>query len=551
MDLNTCYATTFEVRQLALYSHLLPILTSLILGLFAYRFAKSKVRSVLFLLFTITLSLWLIGDLFTWHSNNYYQVAAYWSILDFINILFYIVLVCFFYVDFKRAEKLPYWVTLISALVITFPFLITFTGLSVGEFDEANCEMVGNSILAQYKLLIELCSIVIISILGTINLVRFWALRVERNRTIVITLATIIFLTIFSGSEYIATFTNVYEITLYALFALPIFILVLTYALIENNNFNFKVKNLTFVRLLFGIFLLVGTFNLFLTDDTLEFFVTAASSIVTLGFGLLLFRGAGREAKQLEEIQTLAANLKRVNTRLEQLDKLKSEFVSIASHQLRSPLAAIMGYSSMLTDGSYGKLPAKAQEIALRIEQSSRLMGTSVEDYLNVSRIEAGHMKYNLSDFNIKEQAERVSDDIRPSALKRNIILLFRTNMESKGIVHADIGKTEQILHNLINNSLKYTKQGNITIIVRDDMKLKKLYIDITDTGIGMNEKTIGSIFQKFERGSNANTTNIHGTGLGLFTATKLAEAMGASITAHSDGEGKGSRFTIEFPIVA
>jgi signal transduction histidine kinase len=146
--------------------------------------------------------------------------------------------------------------------------------------------------------------------------------------------------------------------------------------------------------------------------------------------------------------------------------------------------------------------------------------------------------------------AEHIADDIRTEALRQGLVLLFRTKMEGKGIINADLGKVQQILHNLINNALKYTPKGTITVVVHDNLKQKRVYIDIIDTGIGMNEATLQSIFHKFERGDKANTVNVKGTGLGLYVALKMAEAMGGTVSAHSDGEGKGSRFTIELPLV-
>jgi signal transduction histidine kinase len=204
----------------------------------------------------------------------------------------------------------------------------------------------------------------------------------------------------------------------------------------------------------------------------------------------------------------------------------------------------------MLIEGSYGPVPEKAKESLQRIEESAKLMAMSVEDYLNVSRIESGNMKYVYTDFNINDAVSNICDDLRPEAMKQQLILLNRSDLKSRGVVHADIGKTTQIIHNLINNSIKYTQKGSISVFVRDDLEKKRVYIDITDTGIGMNEKTLHTIFQKFERANNANSVNISGTGLGLYVALKMAEAMGGDITAHSEGDSKGSRFTIEMPLV-
>jgi signal transduction histidine kinase len=547
--LNSCFETTNEVRQLALYSHILPTIVSVILGLFVFRFG-GRVNSRLFALFTLLLSLWLIGDLIAWHADNYYVVSAFWSTLDYLNILFYLVLACFFITLTLQKNVLPRRVSILAVLFALPPFIITLAGLSVGDFDETNCEMASNELLALYKLVVEWSVIILISLLGLFITLKYRMDRKRRNQVFVLTLSSVAFLGIFSSSDYLATITNTYEINLYALFSLPIFLVILTYSIVEQGAFKLRGDSFILARLLFFIFILVAVFNLVLTDDRLEFLITGASTIVTIGFGLLLLRSARREVQQREQIGNLAKGLEKANTRLRELDKQKSEFVSIASHQLRSPLAAIRGYASMVLEGSFGKVDEKMQEPLSRIADSAKMMNESVEDFLSVSRIEGGNMKYELADFNLRELAEHVTDDLRPEGFKKGLLLLFKQNLTSGGLVHADKGKVQQILHNLINNSLKYTPKGTVTVYVHDDIRSKKIIVDIIDTGIGMSEDTIHSLFEKFSRAKNANSVNIKGTGLGLFVAREMARAMGGDVVAHSDGEGKGSRFEFFLPVI-
>jgi len=237
------------------------------------------------------------------------------------------------------------------------------------------------------------------------------------------------------------------------------------------------------------------------------------------------------------------------HTQLQQLDKQKSEFVAIASHQLRSPLTSVRGYASMLLEETFGKLPKEAKEPVERIEQSARHMAVTIEDYLNVSKIEMGTMTYDLSDFNLADEVMHTCDDMRPRILQDGIVLLYRTDLKSQGVVHADRNKVIQIMHNLIENAHKYTTKGAITVFVREDKQNKKVFVDVIDTGIGMSETTIHSLFEKFSRAEGANKVNGSGSGLGLFVAHNMATAMNGRITAASDGEGKGSRFTLELPL--
>jgi signal transduction histidine kinase len=204
----------------------------------------------------------------------------------------------------------------------------------------------------------------------------------------------------------------------------------------------------------------------------------------------------------------------------------------------------------MLTEGSYGKLPTKAQGVLERITESAKYMALSIEDYLNVSRIEAGNMKYEMTDFNVKEMTEKLIDELRPVALKKGLLMLFRSDCSGSCSVHADIGKTRQVLMNLIDNAMKYTPKGTITVVAHDDQKKKKMYVTIQDTGVGIHKDMINELFDKFVRAKNANCVNVTGTGLGLYIAKKMVIDMGGRVWAESEGEGKGSTFTLELPLL-
>ncbi|HEY0964737.1 MAG TPA: HAMP domain-containing sensor histidine kinase [Candidatus Paceibacterota bacterium] len=368
----------------------------------------------------------------------------------------------------------------------------------------------------------------------------------QKVQSVYLIISTIVLVAFFSSADILGELTGFYEITLIGAIGMLVFISVLSYLIVEYKAFN--VKLISAQALIVVLLVLIGSLLLVVKSPTSQI-ISSITLVFTAVSGYLLVKSVKREVEQREKIEKLAKDLEKANTRLKELDKQKSEFVSIASHQLRSPLTAIRGYASMLAEGSFGKLPEKAMESARRIEESAKLMAISIEDYLNVSRIESGNMKYSLSDFNLRDMVDHICDDLRPEAVKHNLILLFRSNINSRGIVHADVGKTSQIIHNLINNSLKYTPQGSISVLVRDDIKKKRIYVEITDTGIGMSEKTLHTIFQKFERANNANSVNVSGTGLGLYVALKMAEAMGGTISAASEGDGKGSTFTFELPL--
>ena len=344
----------------------------------------------------------------------------------------------------------------------------------------------------------------------------------------------------------IADYYDNSSLEFYGLFGMTIFMVLMGILIVRFKTFN--VGTTASQALVVALLILVASQFTYATTVT-SMVLTSITLVLTALAGLIIVRSVKREIAQRQEIESLAVRLKKANKRLRELDQMKSEFVSIASHQLRSPLTSIRGYASMLLEGTYGKLSQKATEAVTRIADSSKYMAASVEDYLNVSRIEAGNMKYELMDFNLKDEASHVADDKRQEAMQKGLLVTFKSDMDTHGIVNADIGKTRQILHNLTNNALKYTPRGTITLFAHDDKKLKHMYIDLIDSGIGMKQDELEDIFGKFERAHNANQTNVTGTGLGLFVARKMARAMGGDVTAHSDGVGHGSTFRLTLPL--
>lgn len=528
------------------YSHLLPSLSALIVTIFIFVNAP-KNKAAQALLFTgISFTTWSLMDLIIWSSEKMDFIMFFWSSLIYFELFVYVGTLYFIYAYISN--RFPGFKSELLIFASFIPlFLFGHTSLNLLGFDLTNCwrEAIEGPLWQYYIYYVE------IGIAAWIFAFAIGQYRKKENdfrkkEILIVTLGTLLFLGLFSLGNIIGSLESDWEIGQIGLFGMPILLTFVGYAIVRFESF--KLKVLAVEALFTASFILLLSLLFIRTIDNARYVAAGTLFLFTI-LGFLIVRNIKREIKQREQIEHLADKLEKANVRLKQVDKLKSEFVSIASHQLRSPITAISGYASLLREGTYGELTGKMKEPIDRIEQSARMMATSIEDYLNVSRIESGNMKYNYADFSLSEEAEHISDDLRSEALKRGLIILFRKRLDSHGIVNADQGKVQQIIHNLINNSIKYTQKGTITVYVHDDVKAKKMYIDILDTGIGMGQDTLNSIFQKFERGDKANTVNVKGTGLGLYVAQKMAEAMNGNITARSEGEGKGSCFTVELPL--
>ena len=194
-----------------------------------------------------------------------------------------------------------------------------------------------------------------------------------------------------------------------------------------------------------------------------------------------------------------------------------------------------------------GELPPAAKEGISRIFESAKTLASIVDDYLNLSRIELGTMKYTFETLDLKHLVEEVIGELRPNIEKKG--LKFGFTAENSGTdyrVTADSDKLKQVIANLIDNSVKYTPSGSVEVSLVRDKVQNRIVFKIQDTGIGIAPEVIPHLFQKFSRADNGNKVNIKGTGLGLYVAKQIIEAHHGVVRAESEGEGKGSRFIVE-----
>ena len=229
-------------------------------------------------------------------------------------------------------------------------------------------------------------------------------------------------------------------------------------------------------------------------------------------------------------------------------DDRKNEFISLATHQIRGPLGAIRGYVSLLLEGGYGNVPKEFIEPLDIIFRSTDTLNKTVSDFLDISRIEQGEMKYYLKDFNIVDLVHEVVDEMKLGIEKDNLELRLKISKE-ECVVHEDKAKLKQVLINLVDNAHKYTKNGWIEIGLHKNKK-ETVIFSVKDSGVGISKETMPLLFKKFSRAQDAHGVNILGTGLGLYIAKKILEAKGGRIWAESEGKNKGSQFFVELNIV-
>ena len=255
----------------------------------------------------------------------------------------------------------------------------------------------------------------------------------------------------------------------------------------------------------------------------------------TRGFSVTLQKEVERQTKQLKE----------ANVELQKLDKAKSDFISIASHQLRTPLTAIKGFTSMILEGSYGRVTNVVRDKLEKIFESTERLVRLVNDLLDLSHMEGGGMEYNFAKVDFDAMVRSVVEELTPPAEKKKLKFKWRTPDENIW-VWADEQKLRQVVMNLIDNAIKYTPQGAVDVILeRVDGNVQ---MSVKDTGMGMKKSELANLFQKFVRGTEAPRYYTEGAGIGLYVAKQLIEAQKGEVWAESPGEDKGSTFFVKMP---
>ena len=257
----------------------------------------------------------------------------------------------------------------------------------------------------------------------------------------------------------------------------------------------------------------------------------------------------GLERRVLEATAELLRRnelLDRQRLALEQASHLKSQFLANMSHEFRTPLNAIMGYTSMLLQGVNGELLPTQKRNLERVDSNARHLLSIINDILDISRIEAGRMPLHLTDFSLGELVGEVVAELEP-IIERSRLAVSSRVAPSLPRLHSDRAKVKQILLNLLTNAIKFTPRGSVKVAAGPVQGESGVRIHVIDTGIGIAESDREKIFEDFRQADSSPAREYGGAGLGLAICRRLARMLGGTISVTSE-LGKGSTFTLDLP---
>lgn len=530
-----------NVPSLVYYSHLPIIFLSLLLGIFVYLRGRKQLPNKILFGITLVFSFWVFLSSVYWASNRGDVIMFIWSSIILVEPLvyagsFYLLSVLVEGVDISFRKKIVF-ALLYLPLAIFIPTHYTLSG-----FNMSTCLPIEAFFALYYSYGIEIIFTFCVIVFG-VRKYRQVTDNKKKGEILYTTVGMMLFLLAFSSGNIIGSITEDWILAQYGLFGMPIFIGFLVYSIVKFRTFNIKFAGS--IALIIGLWTLVFSL-LFLKNIAVIRGVVFATLALVTAFGTALVKSIVVDIEQRQKIEQIAKDLAEANQHLRELDREKSEFVSIASHQLRTPLTAISGYASMLLEGSYGKLSKKVEEAINRIYQSSGRLVLIIEDFLDISKIEQGRMTYQFATVDMKGLLKGLVEEMEPRALEKSMTIVLKFDDHGSFNATADFGKIRQVMSNLIDNAIKYGTAGKIDVALSRDLTKGKIYVSVQDTGIGISPQSMSKLFQKFSRAEGVKKIYTEGSGLGLYVAQEMMKAHHGRIWAESEGEGEGSTFHVE-----
>ncbi len=533
--------------NLLFYSYIPIAFLSLCIGFFIYRKDKRSLKSKLLFATSGFFFLWVINILLQWTAAYHTAVMFTWELTALFEVGFFLSALYLAYV-FVFQKDLPRWGKILIISVWTTTALLLPTKYNIVSYDVLNCEGVVGKLWG----VIYAFEAFVIGLIALVSIIAHHKEKVAATKKQIklFSIGVVAMLGMFFVSNFYGELTGVYEFNLWGPVGVLIFFILLGYLTVKYHTFNIKLFGTQ--ALVFLIAVLIGA-KFFYNTNPIDLTLNVVTFVFFSISATFLVRSVRAEIQQKNQLQELAdqleqsnENLEHANEKLQSVDKLKTEFLSLASHQLRTPLTAIKGYSSMLIEGSFGKLDDKIAEPIKRVYTSAQGLVSIVEDLLNVSKIEQGGMKYEISPNDIAPLVTSLYNEMQIPAQSKNIVFKLDVPQGQKFVANVDATKIKQVFLNLTDNSIKYTPAGG-TITVSLKRLDDTIEFAVSDNGVGISPETKEKLFGKFARGEGGKM-NTGGSGLGLYLAKQIALAHKGDIVVESEGLGKGSTFKVVLP---
>jgi len=538
------YCYDYLVNQipmgLLLYSHIPTAL--LAIGFSTYVLIRARnLPSVLLFAMCLSFGIWAAFDLSAWFSFlGSANTMFTWSLLDFIAVLMFFFGYYFLY-TFVTGKDLPGWQKLLGTLAVLPSATIALLGLNLTNYNLDSCEAIENSSFTIFTYGAE-----VFFILATIGFVLSHYIRHKRSderQRVLFAGAGILtlFIFFFTASFLVSNLADsnaslyAYNYLIYGLFGMPLFLIYLGYLIVRYHAFDLRIFGAQ--ALVVALVALIGSEFAFVS--TLSNRILVAITLVFTGMiGIVLVRSVRREIDQRERIEKLAKDL-------EQANKQQVALIHFITHQLKGFVAKSRNIFSMVLEGDYGPLSDTMRPVITEGFNSSTKGAETIQDILNAANIRSGAVTYANDPYDFKNLIVNVMKVLKPAADAKSLALSIEVPPDPVPVV-GDQMQMENALRNLIDNSIKYTPKGSVTVTLT--RAKDRVHLVVQDTGIGITPEDMQHLFTEGGHGKDSQKVNVDSTGFGLYIVKNIIEAHKGKVWAESDGTGKGSRFIVDIP---
>jgi len=510
---------------------------------------KSK-SNRLFFGIAFSIILWNIFSYFAYSTNNANQATIFFR-LNFLAVALTLIFYYFFSINFptqlKRVNKfLTYIILLLGATII-----ISSPSTNL---------VIKNATIASGGLKVEIGTlgyvfyffVFLVSVATLYNLTKKYSLsdQISKSKILYFIVGTFIFtfLNIFFNFIVFFWFPDKTRLTQFGDFSAIVLLSFTAYAIVKRQLFNIKVIATETAIILLSLGLLI---EIFTSISLAEGIIKAIIWLLATYGGYVLIQSVKKEIQQREQLEKLAKKLDQANQDLEVLDEAKDNFLSMAAHELNTPIAAIEGYLSMIIEENMGgKIPAKAMKYLNNVYLSSQRLAGLVKDLLNVSRIESNRIHVIYTEAQIEDTIDQAIAEVKIKADEVGHKLIFEKPSKLLPKTYFDVPRIVEVVINIIGNAIKYTDPpGKITVKCHADDG--KIVVSVEDNGRGIPKEKASHVFEKFTQ-VNVLTDQIKGTGLGMFISKNLIALHKGKLwfTSSVGKDDHGTTFYFSLPIL-
>jgi len=531
---------TFTAFQI---SALITAFVSFFFGISVYSRERTSKINLFWFLISISTGFWSIGlfgvvfftdKTYAWISQYVLDVAGIWIPIFFFNFILYVI-----NKKLKKA-RIASFVVGIGLSILSFTDLFK-TGIS-SKFDLNFWIDPGKLYFLFPLIFVFFVSLSIIFALREY----FKTTKDVLKRQLKYILLTQIF---GFGGGVTNFFPQLFNVYPFGNYLVILYVIFMSYAALKYRLFNIKVIATELLTLALWIFLLL---KVALSETIQEFIINGSLLIMIFIFGALLVRSVWREVKQREQMEILNKKVqkaylleKKARAEIEKITEAKTQFIMATQHHLRTPLTSMLGYMDLIFGGTYGKVSTKLKDPLQKFQISTKRLIRIVNTLLDISQFQMGKEVVTLQPgINFEDLIKEVMEELQFEVKNRGLYLKYNKIGEAPKI-SADPEKLKVALFNVIDNAIKYTKEGGITVTLQKVGN--KAQLSIKDTGIGLEPAKAKVLFgSAFVRGKEAKKVHGFGRGIGVYITGHIINAHKGKIWAESEGKGRGTTFIVE-----